>query len=96
MIYKGSRYTNTPTYYPKGTGNKIFSIRERAKFDLSNATYHTWVSSDTLDYLAYTEYGNSALWWAILDANPTYQTELDISVGDLVVIPPYSEVVRAL
>ena len=93
-IHTGSRYTHTETYYPKGSGRKVFNIRERANVSLKDAKYHTWVSSDTLDYIAYKEYGDSKFWWIILDANPQYQHELDIKVGDLVAIPPFNEVVK--
>lgn len=96
MIKKGSRYTNVPTYYPEGGKGRLFGIRERVQYDTSEAKYHTWVQSDTLDYLAFTLYGNSHLWWVILDANPQYQTELDIKVGDLLIIPPYKQAVKTL
>lgn len=95
-IYKGSRYTSTPTYYPDGSDKKIFDIRQRFQFNTTGATYHTWTSGDTLDFLAYKIYNNSELWWAILDANPQYQSELDIKVGDIVTIPTFKEVVSKL
>ena len=93
-IFKGSRYTNTPTYVPIGGKGELFTIRERPDISLKDAKYYRWSQSDTLDYLAYTRYGNSEFWWAILDANPQYQSELDIEVGDLLVIPSFNEVVR--
>ena len=92
-VYKGSRYTNTETYNPVGGKGKLFAIRERPNISIKNAKYHTWTQSDTLDFLAYTVYGNSELWWAILDANPQYQSELDIQIGDLLTIPSFNEVV---
>ena len=49
-IYKGSRYTSTPTYYPDGSDKKIFDIRQRFQFNTTGATYHTWTSGDTLDF----------------------------------------------
>lgn len=93
-IYQGSRYTNTKTYVPRGQSRRLFTIRERPNIDLSKATYHTWKQGDTLDYLSYLVYGSSAYWWAILDANRFYQSELDIKVGDLIAIPPFTEVVK--
>lgn len=95
-IYSGSRFTGTLTYYPNGGDREVFDIRHRKQMDLTNATFHTWTSSDTLDYLSYKTYGDSKYWWALLDANPTYQTEFDIKVGDLIKVPPYSEVVYGL
>lgn len=93
-IYKGSRYTNTKVYKPRSQTKKLFTIRERPYMDLSKATYHTWVSGDTLDYLSYLNYGDASYWWAILDVNRQYQSELEIKVGDLIAIPPFTEVVR--
>lgn len=96
-IYTGSRYTSTPTYYPRGSDKQVFDIRERKKLDLTdNIKFHTWTSTDRLDYLAYTLYGDSKYWWALLDANPQYQSEFDIKVGDLLAIPTYEEVINSL
>lgn len=93
-IYKCSRYTKVRTYYPHSGNRKIFDIRERTKYTLRNARYHTWKKLDTLDFISWTNYGNSEFWWAILDANPQYQTELDIKIGDVIAIPTFSEVVK--
>lgn len=91
-VYKGSRYTRTPAYVRQG--NLILEVRNRHVFDLTNATFYTVVRGDTLDGIAYKQYGNAGLWWAILDANPSYQTEVEIKAGDVLIIPPFSEVVR--
>lgn len=91
-IYRGSRYINTPLY-PRGNA-LAFGIRKRYKFDLTKATYYTVVKGDNLDIIAHKYYNNTQLWWAILDANPQYQSELDINVGDVICIPPFEEVVR--
>ena len=36
----------------------------------------------------------TALRWAILDANPQYRTEFDIENGDKILIPDYESVVK--
>lgn len=95
MVFKGSRYTRTPAYIKQGE-TLVLEMRERVKFDLSNATYYTVVQGDTIDGIAYKEYGIAQYYWAIMDANPTIQSELEINPGDVLVIPPYSEVVKAL
>lgn len=95
MVFKGSRYTKTSAYVRHGE-TLVLSIREKMKFDLTNATYYTVVQGDTIDGIAYKEYSNAQLYWAIMDANPKIQSELDIKPGDVLVIPPYSEVVKAL
>lgn len=94
MLYKGTRFTKTPAYIE--TGVLVLEIRQQATFDLTNATYYTFREKDTLDAIAYKLYGNSVLWWAILDANPRFQSELEIMPGDLLVIPPYEEVLKWL
>lgn len=91
-LYKGSRYIRTPLY-PRGE-TLVFGIRRRNKFNLSEATYYTVVQGDTIDGIAYRQYGNAQLWWAIMDANPQYQSELEIKAGDVLCIPPFEEVVR--
>lgn len=94
-VFKDSRYTKTSAYVRKGE-TLVLSIRDRINFDLSNATFYTVVQGDTIDGIAYRQYGNAQLWWAIMDANPKYQTEIEIMPGDLLVIPPFDEVVRAI
>lgn len=92
MLFQGSRYLNTLLYENRET--PILGIRRRYKFDLTNAVYYTVIQGDTLDGLAFKYYQNSQLYWAILDANPQYQSELEIKAGDIICIPPYEEVVR--
>ena len=92
-VYQGSRYIKT-SIYNKRNGAIVFSLRKRAKFNLTNATYYTFVQGDTLDGIAYKVYGNAQLWWSILDCNPKYQSEIEIKPGDLLIIPPFVEVVK--
>lgn len=91
-VYKGSRYIKTPLY-PRGD-SLVFGIRNRHKFNLKKAGYHTVVEGDTIDAIAHRYYGNSQLWWAIMDANPRYQSELEIRAGDVLCVPPFEEVVK--
>ena len=95
MLFQGTRYTNTPAYIRDG-GALIVDIREQAEFDLSKATYYTVVEGDTVDGIAYKQYGNAALWWAIMDANPQFQHEIEIKPGELIAVPPYEEVLKWL
>ena len=91
-VYQGSRYIKTPLY-PRGD-TLVFGIRSRNHFDLTDATYYTVVQGDTIECIAYKQYGNAQLWWAIMDANPQYQSELEIQAGDILCIPPFDEVVK--
>lgn len=91
-VYQGSRYIKAPMYV-KGD-ILVFGIRTRCQFNLTNATYYTVVQGDTIEGIAYNHYNNTQLWWAIMDANPQYQSELEIRAGDILCIPPFEEVVR--
>jgi phage tail protein X len=91
-IYDNSRYIDTVAYMKDGE-TLTLAKRNRAKFTESDATYYTVILGDTLDGIAYKQYGYSNLGWAILDANPKYQSELDIKIGDVILIPKFEEVV---
>lgn len=92
-VYRNSRYTKTGAYTRKGEAF-ILEIRNRPKFNLESATYYTVIQKDTIDGIAYQHYGNAQLWWAIMDANPRFQSELEIKPGDVLVIPDYNEVMK--
>lgn len=93
MIYVGSRYIHSPIYCRSGQ-TFIFDIRGKYKFNSDNATYYTFVQGDSIDGIAYKFYGNANLYWAILDANPSIMSELDIKVGDVLMIPDFEEVAK--
>lgn len=90
MLFQGTRYTKTPAYLLNGV--LVVEKRTPATFDMTNATYYTFIESDTLDGLAYRIYGDAKMWWAILDANPQFLTEIEIRPGDVLAIPPLEEV----
>lgn len=90
-IFRGSRYTHTPLYNRED--KLIFKMRERRLFSVEKASYHEFTEGDTLDGLALKYYGDSQLWWAILEANTQYRSELEIPYGAELAIPDYGEVV---
>lgn len=92
-VFRDSRYTQTSAYV-RMNGGFILDIRKRVKFNPENFIYHTVVQGETLDGIAYSHYGNAQLGWAIMDANPTYQSEIDIVPGVLLAIPSLDEVVK--
>ena len=92
-VFQGSRYVKTSAYIRRGE-TLILSIRSRNQFNVDKSTFYTVVQGDTIDGIAYKQYGRAELWWAIMDANPQYQSEVDIQAGDILVIPDFDEVVK--
>lgn len=90
-VYSKGRYTNTTPYVRNGT--LVFTRRNRVSFNKDRAKYYTVVLGDTMDGIAYNMYGSACLYWAIMDANPAYSSELDMKPGDVIVIPSKDEVV---
>lgn len=91
-VFKNSRYTMTPVFVSRGSA--FLETRQRCNFNLENSSYYTVIEGDTIDGIAFKQYGNASLFWAIIDANPSYMTELDIKPGDIIVIPDFSEVLQ--
>lgn len=92
-VFQGSRYVKTSAHVRKGE-TLILDIRRRNHFDEEKSTFYTVVQGDTVDGIAYKQYGNAQLWWAIMDANPVYQSEIEIKPGDVLMIPSFEEVVK--
>lgn len=93
-MYDNSRYLRTAAYTRTGFNNLMLKTRNRFSFNAQNCTSYEWTVGDTLDGVSYRYYNESALRWAILDANPQYRTEFDIAYGDIILIPSYEEVVN--
>ena len=93
-VFENSRYLHTRVMTRLGWDSPTLQMRERFSFNQDNCTSYEWCDGDTLDGVAYKYYENTALRWAILDANPKYRTEFDIKNGDIILIPDYDEVVN--
>lgn len=93
-VFENSRYLHSRQMTRLGWDSPTLRMRERFTFNQDNCQLHEWCEGDTLDGVAYKYYENTALRWAILDANPKYRTEFDIENGDMVLIPDYDEVVE--
>ena len=92
MLFQGRRDLSGKLHLQSGE-TPILTFRRPYKFNIDKATTYVFKEFDTIDYVAYKIYGDSRLYWAILDANPQYQSELEIQVGDVLVVPSYDEVV---
>lgn len=92
-MYDNSRYLHTAMFNRLGWDTPTLDVRQRFTFNEATCRVYVWVEGDTIDGLAAKFFNNTALRWAILDANPQYRTEFDISPGDTILIPDYEEVV---
>lgn len=90
-IYQSSRYSLSTTFF-RGDGKLVLPLRRKVCFNKKVAKQYTVKQGDSSDSIAYNEYGNAQLNWAILDAND-YLNDLEMSAGDVIYIPPYEEVV---
>lgn len=95
MINSSSRYATTPPFVDE-KGVVSLCIRDRHVFSTRNAKYYVYKKGDTLDGVSFKQYGDSRLWWAILDSNPQYMSEMCINPGDVLIIPSYEEVVKVI
>lgn len=89
-VYRLSRFIHSEIdlfNYP------VILMRIRKQYDFSkNNTAYMFKAGDNVRNLAYKFYGTPDVWWAILDANPRFQSEIDIQVGDILKIPSQQEV----
>lgn len=92
MIYKNSRYTKTSLYSRDDI--MVFKRRDLENYNTKEAQVHTLIQGENLPLLANKYYGDTQLWWCILEANPKYRSPLDIRHGDVLIIPRLSEVLK--
>lgn len=92
-VFDNSRYLHTTMHTRLGWDTPTMDFRQRFTFNEQNCEIYQWIQGDTLDGVAFKKYGSTELRWAILDANPNYNTEFDIKNGDYILIPNYDEVV---
>jgi phage tail protein X len=95
MLDEYSRFRRTIPYVDDRYTH-LLTIRRRFTFNEQTAKHHRVKVGETVDGLALKYYGNEKFWWAIMDANPRYMTEMDIQVGDVLIVPDFEEVVAKL
>jgi len=92
MLDDRSRYRQARAYVSEETGRPAFSgSRPRDIRSLEGVIEHTLQKGERLDLLAREYYGDSRLWWRILDANPQVffggTATLDALAGRVILIP---------
>lgn len=93
MLFEKSRYVGVPTFRNVDT-TLIYTRRKRRTFDKDKCRMYMFKEQDTLDALSYKFYNDSFYWWCILDCNPQYMSEIEIKVGDYLLIPSKEEVLK--
>lgn len=93
MIFEKSRFVNEEVDYFDGEFLYLPLVRERKKFNFEGAKTYVFQEGDSIDSIALREYDDCLYFWCILDANPQYLSELDVKVGDILIIPSFDEVV---
>lgn len=91
MLHENSRYINTRTFIDRN-GAVVFYTRTRQIFNPDNCTQYSVQGSDTLESIAVKKLGSAHYKWAIMDCNPHYLNELEIKVGDTLLIPSIKDV----
>lgn len=90
-----SRFKKTPLYTKEG--RTFFGVWDEPTIKLDGDEKIQEVDSTTsLDILAYEEYGDRALWWAIARANKMKNPEEELVPGMDIIIPKPENVRTAL
>ncbi len=92
MLDARSRYRHARAYVSGEAGRPVFAgTRPRDIRTREGAIEHTLQKGERLDLLAREYYGDSRLWWQILDANPQLffggTATLDALAGSVILIP---------
>jgi hypothetical protein len=89
MIFKGSRYQNTPVISVLASNGKVVNALAARFVPNTPAGYlHTFSGSERLDLLAYRFYTNPEKFWLIADANTAMDPEDLLTPGSQLLIPP--------
>lgn len=96
-IYKNSRFTNTYVYSDELNRDIVhLGIINEPKFQPSQDDLQIEIiQGDRLDLMAKRFYGDEALDWVILEANPQLSNPFDVRYGDIIRVP-MPEKVRAM
>lgn len=84
MLQNNSRYAELPVYNYNG---RMIPATRRISREVQDGIYYTVIEGDTLDLLAYRNYGDERLWWVIADVNPGIKFPTQLEAGSIIVIP---------
>jgi phage tail protein X len=89
MITTDSRYANGNIFRAPGTRKNPYQVVVSRVFPnvIDDYFLYTWKENDRIDMVANRFYGNTSLWWQILDFNPEVLDPWQIPVGTALRIP---------
>ena len=89
MIYTDSRYATGILAKSIDSRNNSYQVSVFRQFpdSTSNFYYYTWTQKDRIDLVAAELFGDSNLWWSIMDYNPEILNPFDIPLGASLRIP---------
>ena len=89
MITFDSRYFNGHLFWAKDARKNENGIAVLRNWDVIKQRFffYEWTATDRLDLVATKYFGNSDLWWKIMDYNPEIVDPLNISPGTQLRIP---------
>jgi nucleoid-associated protein YgaU len=89
VIFKGSRYQNTPVISVQTPAGKTVQALTARFVPKTPAGYlHSFSAFERLDLLAYRFYNNPEKFWLIADANTAMDPEDLLAPGAQLLIPP--------
>lgn len=89
MITTDSRYADGDVFRTPGTRTNPYQVVVTRNFPeiINNYFVYVWKEDDRIDMVANRFYGNTSLWWQILDFNPEILNPWQIPVGTPIRIP---------
>lgn len=83
MLFKKSRYENTPLFASDEQGRTVFpGLRGRGIGAATPVLEHEVAVGDRLDHLGQHYYNNDRHWWRLMDASPEFLYGDDVLGGD--------------
>lgn len=83
-----SRYIGVPIV-TDADGRQLYEIRQpMTSLDIVGVRRRRVSGSETLHHIAFDEYGDAQLFWAIADYNLIFDVTTEVTVGTELLIPP--------